>query len=176
MYQVLYHCTQQREQQEREQSLRTSINVYTALSDCLCQCSAGQLIDHELVATVDDQDGPAFNISLANGADTANMILHRTVNDAPPGECPLPPQVITPQIDAGVVYGNEPEWLEMTLRSPGMNSHLAVPASNASRSHLYSYKHPRPPPHTPHPRILRVILIAAVYCCYGTTLLSTLSA
>ena len=76
------------------------------------------------MATVDDQNGPAFTISLANGADTANMVLHRTVNDAPPGECPLPPQVITPTIDAGVVYGAEPEFLEKTLRAPGVNSHL----------------------------------------------------
>ena len=80
---------------------------------------AGQFIDHDVVATVDADGDNTFDINLQNGAQTAVMKLHRLVSVPGPDECPVPHTVISPQIDAGVVYGDETAFTQETLRAPG---------------------------------------------------------
>lgn len=85
---------------------------------------AGQFIDHDVVATIEEgeEGDPTFDISLQNGATTATMSLHRATTVPGPGSCPVPHNVITPLIDAGVVYGDETEFTQKTLRAPGAPS------------------------------------------------------
>eukprot|EP00892_Ulva_mutabilis_P000383 jgi/Ulvmu1/10345/UM061_0028.1 len=77
----------------------------------------GQFVDHDIVATIDDLDGPTFTVKLEHGDKSADMTLHRLVAPVEDG-CPVPPQIHTAAIDASQVYGTDEAYLKGTLREP----------------------------------------------------------
>lgn len=73
-----------------------------------------QFLDHDLVATVDDEEGPKFNIDMSNGQQSAVMTLARlVVEQSGNSQCRIPLTVNTPVIDAGPVYGSNEQFLKV---------------------------------------------------------------
>lgn len=106
---------------------------------------AGQFIDHDVVATVDQEGDNVFPITLQNGAQQATMNLHRLVNEALPGFCPQPVNVISPTIDAGPVYGDEPDFTQKTIRYAGMQLALCENLlTHTQHAHCYYSVSTRP--------------------------------
>ena len=75
--------------------------------------SWGQFMDHDMVATVDNVDGQAFDIAMSNGDQSAQMTLFRLTVDQSDGKCRVPLTVNTPVLDAGPVYGTNEEYLKV---------------------------------------------------------------
>lgn len=90
---------------------------------CLLSGLQGQFIDHDLVATVDEDSpsAPTFDIEMApkrKRRPAAVMELHRLVADRE-DDCRAPVVVNTPTIDAGTIYSNNDDFLRYGLREPG---------------------------------------------------------
>ena len=85
-----------------------------------CAAPAGQFIDHDVVATVDEEDGESHDIILSSFGQTATMTLHRLFTEPEAGnpKCRSPINVISPQIDASQIYGSDPVYLKNVLREP----------------------------------------------------------
>lgn len=75
--------------------------------------------DHDIVATIDGDDDlhPADIITLTKRGMSADMRLHRLISDSM-DTCPRPAVVNTAHVDAGTVYGDDGDFLRLTLRAP----------------------------------------------------------
>ena len=81
------------------------------------------------VATVDDESSEAYTIELNSYGQSAVMTLHRLlVEEGRAGQpkCRSPINVITPQVDAGMVYGSSEAYLKVcsgsTLRAAALHN------------------------------------------------------
>lgn len=77
----------------------------------------GQFVDHDLVATLEDLDGPTFTVDMKVGKRKGSMTMHRLVAPLEDG-CPAPPQIHTAALDGSQIYGTDETYLKNTLREP----------------------------------------------------------